>query len=414
MRGDPDRHDDLDDSSRGSGGYEADRGKSFTPAETYLFRKSPLTIRTHTPPGRSDSPTVYPPSPPPTSSSMPLLTATLNAPVAYYSNVRVKSDSPATRKCEGGGDKQTAEVSNSLSSPQSAFYSTLIHQLRQKTTGETVKIQAAIKLRKSDKTAINKPLPFVCPACRKRFQRHIAMNAHFQNEHISPPASGPGERTCKLCSSVSPSLAAVRQHLRVVHNIDLDNPTKCMEAEVTVRPVAKYSVLEASLRSGLQEEMEPPSCSNIEMSSGRSTPVSCVSVSPAHTPTSSESPERSLFPLHQDGHRMVVEDDDPQVEDLSIRKPSPVSPQLRRGGSFSPRSESPTSKRLKRACSPSPPTAATGYTCVHCNIVYPNQTLYFLHRGFHSESNPWRCNSCGSIYSDLYAFNTHLFSVAHQ
>jgi hypothetical protein len=46
--------------------------------------------------------------------------------------------------------------------------------------------------------------------------------------------------------------------------------------------------------------------------------------------------------------------------------------------------------------------------------VYPNQTLYFLHRGFHSESNPWRCNSCGHISSDLYDFNTHLFSVAHQ
>ena len=149
---------------------------------------------------------------------MPLLTATLNAPVAYYNNVRVKSDSAATRKIEDGGGgkvgKQPADVSNSLSSSQSAFYSTLINQLRQKTTGETVKIQAAIKLRKPDRAATNKPLPFVCPACHKRFQRHIAMNAHFQNEHISPPASGPGERTCKLCGGVSPSLAAVRQHLR--------------------------------------------------------------------------------------------------------------------------------------------------------------------------------------------------------
>ena len=37
---------------------------------------------------------------------------------------------------------------------------------------------------------------FQCPVCRKRFQRHIAMNAHFQNEHIGSTET---EKVCKLC-----------------------------------------------------------------------------------------------------------------------------------------------------------------------------------------------------------------------
>lgn len=436
MRGDPDQHEDLEYSSRSSSRYE-DSSRGSLSSDSYIFRKSPLTIRTHTPPARCDSPpNIYPSSPPPNSNSTPLLTASLNAPVAYYNNItRGKSDVTAQ---VAANNKSKTDESNCLSTnPQSVMYSTLISQLqRQKAGGETSKPTAAsiqhqsLKIKKEK----SRPLPFMCPACKKRFQRHIAMNAHFQNEHISLPAPN-GERTCKLCGSVSASLNAVRQHLRVVHNIDLDNPSKCLEES---KPLAaaglgsKYSVLEASLRSGGFQDEAEPSCSNIEMFelSGQSSPQS-ISPSPAHTPTSSESPERALFPIKHDlapSQQQQMEEDDPQVEDLSIRKPSPVLPRR-----YSPRPDSPgCSKQSKRAKlrenSSSPPTSlspgclgpttaaasVSGYTCIHCNIVYPNQTLYFLHRGFHSESNPWRCNSCGHISSDLYDFNTHLFSVAHQ
>ena len=421
MRGDPDQHEDLEESRR----YD-ERSKQ---SETYLFRKSPLTIRTHTPPRSSESPTRYPSSPPPTSTnSTPLLTASLNAPIAYYNNLRAKSEVPSnlTKHNKADEGKLKPDGSNCLSTSQSTFYSSLINQLRQKTGENGAKHSLQIQSVKIKKER-SKALPFTCPACKKRFQRHIALNAHFQNEHISLPSVS-GERSCKLCGGTSASLSAVRQHLRVAHNIDLDNPTKCLD-EPKMKTGSKYSVLEASLRSGYTEESEP-SCSNIEMlyESGQSSPQS-ISPSPAHTPTSSESPERSLFPIKQEGcHRM--EEDDPQVEDLSIRKPTPVSPLNSRRYSPAPRSPRPDSpcarlnKRSRlRENSPSPtlmlPTMnqvamPNGYTCTHCNIVYPNQTLYFLHRGFHSESNPWRCNSCGHISSDLYDFNTHLFSVAHK
>merc|ERR1719402_328687 len=53
------------------------------------------------------------------------------------------------------------------------------------------------------------------------------------------------------------------------------------------------------------------------------------------------------------------------------------------------------------------------YQCHHCLIKFPNQTLYFLHRGFHSDGlDPWKCNGCGHSCENMYDFNTHLVSVA--
>jgi Pyruvate/2-oxoacid:ferredoxin oxidoreductase delta subunit len=66
------------------------------------------------------------------------------------------------------------------------------------------------------------------------------------------------------------------------------------------------------------------------------------------------------------------------------------------------------------------PLDATGkcfdanWRCQHCAIAFPNQILYFLHRGFHSETDPWRCNGCGLRCADLYDFNTHLVCDPHR
>merc|ERR1712088_1085918 len=71
---------------------------------------------------------------------------------------------------------------------------------------------------------------FQCPVCKKRFQRHIALNAHFQNEHIGSTAS---EKHCKLCTYVCPDITSIRAHLLSKHNIDLDSPSSCLvEGEV--------------------------------------------------------------------------------------------------------------------------------------------------------------------------------------
>ncbi|XP_031783733.1 zinc finger protein ztf-16 isoform X1 [Nasonia vitripennis] len=70
------------------------------------------------------------------------------------------------------------------------------------------------------------------------------------------------------------------------------------------------------------------------------------------------------------------------------------------------RGEPPTSTR--------PDQRSTGLQCSHCRITFPDQTLYFLHKGCHSESNPWKCNICGEQCCNLYQFNSHLLSKSHQ
>ncbi|XP_050426043.1 zinc finger protein ztf-16 [Adelges cooleyi] len=52
--------------------------------------------------------------------------------------------------------------------------------------------------------------------------------------------------------------------------------------------------------------------------------------------------------------------------------------------------------------------------CSFCGIAFPDQTLYFLHKGCHSETNPWKCNICGEQCSNVYEFNSHLLSKNHQ
>lgn len=71
------------------------------------------------------------------------------------------------------------------------------------------------------------------------------------------------------------------------------------------------------------------------------------------------------------------------------------------------RSEPPTSSRPD-------PRNNNNLQCSHCKITFPDQTLYFLHKGCHSESNPWKCNICGEQCCNLYQFNSHLLSKSHQ
>jgi len=52
--------------------------------------------------------------------------------------------------------------------------------------------------------------------------------------------------------------------------------------------------------------------------------------------------------------------------------------------------------------------------CQFCGIDFPDQTLYFLHKGCHSDSNAWKCNICGEQCNNVYEFNSHLLSKSHQ
>ncbi|VDM15437.1 unnamed protein product [Wuchereria bancrofti] len=52
--------------------------------------------------------------------------------------------------------------------------------------------------------------------------------------------------------------------------------------------------------------------------------------------------------------------------------------------------------------------------CMHCGMIFMDQTLYLLHKGLHSDSDPWKCNLCGHGCGDKYMFTTHVISSDHS
>ncbi|CAH8632050.1 unnamed protein product [Heterobilharzia americana] len=53
------------------------------------------------------------------------------------------------------------------------------------------------------------------------------------------------------------------------------------------------------------------------------------------------------------------------------------------------------------------------YECRFCEIRFRQRTLYDIHMGFHSHSDPYLCNRCGHQSSDSVEFFTHLGEEAH-
>lgn len=104
-------------------------------------------------------------------------------------------------------------------------------------------------------------------------------------------------------------------------------------------------------------------------------------------------------------------------------RPSTASP--RPESSFSLQPIATTTNGTITSTGPEQPSDSTGWRsphkrsapalqCVFCGIAFPDQTLYFLHKGCHSDSNPWKCNICGEQCSNVYEFNSHLLSKTHQ
>lgn len=49
------------------------------------------------------------------------------------------------------------------------------------------------------------------------------------------------------------------------------------------------------------------------------------------------------------------------------------------------------------------------FICLHCDIAFPDQTVYIAHTRFHDNREPFMCNVCGNSYDNREAFNLHIF-----
>ena len=51
------------------------------------------------------------------------------------------------------------------------------------------------------------------------------------------------------------------------------------------------------------------------------------------------------------------------------------------------------------------------YICKYCEIIFLNRTLYYLHKGLHNVNNPWQCNMCGKVCSNVHDFSAHIIHL---
>ena len=443
-------------------------------------------------------------------STNPLLTASLNSPPVHMaaaassqslsvsangsvdlsshaSSLRSKrllvGNEPADRISPDG---HTSPSSSSTATSSKEMYANLLMQLRnqgitaaQSSNSEETPAAAGPLNNKMSAAArkekLKSQLCFQCPVCKKRFQRHIAMNAHFQAEHLgSLTSKSDGCKVCKLCAYVGQDMSSIRHHLLVKHSIDLDTPTACL-AEPDTNPASPGGG--GNSRSGSSSPL--PSSSSDKKSLGSSlkhannnnsnTYTSSPAVSIIRTTVVPKSEDgfitsssassisrSSLSPgnavihdgLHLQSHVKQERRSEIEVEeakDLSMKKTvlpkRSASPAAQLLASTSSDCSSSTSghassishfkKRHKTervsqriVISSTPPSSPASnlvmqqtnsqWQCPHCNITFPDQTLYFLHRGFHSNTNPWKCNGCGQRCTDMYDFNTHLMSDVHH
>ena len=52
------------------------------------------------------------------------------------------------------------------------------------------------------------------------------------------------------------------------------------------------------------------------------------------------------------------------------------------------------------------------YRCRHCDIIFPDNILYAIHRGAHGFHQPFQCNLCGQDCGNKYNFASHLQGCA--
>ncbi|XP_033629856.1 zinc finger protein Pegasus-like [Asterias rubens] len=52
------------------------------------------------------------------------------------------------------------------------------------------------------------------------------------------------------------------------------------------------------------------------------------------------------------------------------------------------------------------------YCCAHCNITFPDNVLFTIHRGAHGFHSPFECNFCGKDCGNKYEFASHLHNCS--
>ncbi|XP_026326642.1 DNA-binding protein Ikaros isoform X2 [Hyposmocoma kahamanoa] len=288
-------------------------------------------------------------------------------------------------------------------------------------------------------TTHTKSLPYHCPICNRGFQRQIAMRAHFQNEHVGQHDL---VKTCPLCSYRAPTMKSLRVHFFNRHGIDLDNPgpsnnsvsllaagiANAAYADGTMDPntINALGALGSGLSVSVAAAYSDSGDSNGARSVDNATPpmhylTPHVEISMADNNETFSPGQANHLGNNSDSRMNGEGPSSPQSGDsavasssLSAGLPTNITPSITLIPIKQASRASPSEGGVITSTHGDAALLPSSLVCTFCSITFPDSTLYFLHKGCHCDSNPWKCNICGEQCCNVYEFNSHLLSKSHQ
>ncbi|WKY14404.1 hypothetical protein Q1695_000168 [Nippostrongylus brasiliensis] len=251
-------------------------------------------------------------------------------------------------------------------------------------------------------THIKTGVDFDCPVafCSRKFSQHSTLRSHLDEAHsisVTSPAC------CKRCSLLFANSRRLLLHYQTRHDdreygVDASSksnggglPSKrnrvqsnC-ESPLYPLPVCKKGI--SPNQSDCSETSFSPDCDQ-EMSCGITSEdllIMCLNSSLKH-PTTSTSSKTSIEPTMN----LWSTDDNPGC--------APNSPPADNAAAMATNSAK-TKEPLE---------------CVPCGITFFDETMHLLHKGLHTENDPWRCNLCGVQCIEKYMFTTHVIFASHS
>uniref|UniRef100_A0A0R3RJD8 Zinc finger, C2H2 type n=1 Tax=Elaeophora elaphi TaxID=1147741 RepID=A0A0R3RJD8_9BILA len=268
-------------------------------------------------------------------------------------------------------------------------------------------------------THIKTGADFDCPValCDKQFSQHASLRTHLDEAHAIAPST---PASCKRCSLLFANSRRLLLHYQTKHdegdtsNIVVTSPVKpksensAKDVYSLASPISKkqrrtsaqtiVAAIQEQLKFIKQESMKPSvnedmsRCMDYEQPGyGMTNEEWLLSLSNVNTPTliTDIKPETALQQLWTRTSNAGSEN----TEDQSH------SPSVDSGSSSATDGEGGDKEQQE---------------CMHCGMIFMDQTLYLLHKGLHSDSDPWKCNLCGHGCGDKYMFTTHVISSDHS
>uniref|UniRef100_A0A1I8E8X0 C2H2-type domain-containing protein n=1 Tax=Wuchereria bancrofti TaxID=6293 RepID=A0A1I8E8X0_WUCBA len=294
-------------------------------------------------------------------------------------------------------------------------------------------------------THIKTGADFDCPValCDKQFSQHSSLRTHLDEAHAIAPST---PASCKRCSLLFANSRRLLLHYQTKHdegdtsNVVVTSPVKSI-SENSVKdiyalasPVSKkqrrtnaqtiVAAIQEQLKFIKQESMKP----SINEDISRCMDYEQVQIYPKKKKPlgflRSSSFLLFLLPLLHTGYGMMTNEE--WLLSLShINTPTLITPETALQQLWTRTSNAGSENTEDQSHSPSVDSGSSSATdgeggdkeqqeCMHCGMIFMDQTLYLLHKGLHSDSDPWKCNLCGHGCGDKYMFTTHVISSDHS